>query len=173
MRIDLIQTGDVAHCRGRSVLAKSIMFMTQSEFSHSAIFVRSTSGKLFVIDAQKDGFNQRSYDNWVKDFGYQFKVTRSHKDRHLIEERIENLIGTTPYDFESLIIRQPIKIIREHLNKIRKNDKEPWKNRGERERERMYCSEAVAYCLGIPESYQLSPQELWEYCSKNHLIIKL
>lgn len=172
MNLDKIQTGDVAHCRGRSFLAKSILFMTRGEFSHSAIFYKKADGKLFVIDAQKDGFQMRSYENWVKDYGYTFKVTRSHRDRHKIEERIEDLLGTTPYDFESLILRQPVKIIREHLNKIRKNDKEPWKNRGEREHERMYCSEAVAYCLNIPTSYQLSPQELWEYCSKNHLIIE-
>lgn len=172
MNLDKIQTGDVAHCRGRSVLAKSIMFMTQSEFSHSAIFYRSHKG-LFVVDAQKDGFQMRSFENWQKDYGYKFKLTRTFKDTHKIEDRIEDLIGTTPYDFESLILRQPVKIIRQHLNKIRKNDKEPWKNRGERENDRMVCSEAVAYCLGIPTAYQLSPQELWEYCSKNHLIIEI
>lgn len=173
MNLDNIQTGDVAHCKGRSALAKSIMFMTKSEFSHSAIFKREADGRLLVADAQKDGFNFRSIENWQKDYGYQFKVTRCIFDRFRIEERIYQLIGTTPYDFESLVIRHPQKIIRQHLNKVRKNDKEPWKNRGEKEDNRMCCSEAVAFCLGLPESYQMTPQELWQYCSKNHIIVNL
>lgn len=174
MKIELIQTGDVAHCRGKKLLAKAIIFMTHGKFSHSAIFWRDEEGVLFACDSQKDGFNPRRFDLWVAEFGYEFKVTRSNKDKVLLERRIKALWGVTSYDFEGTFIKQPIKIVTAILNRVRKNDKEPWKYRGEKkENERMYCSEAVAHCLGLPDSYQLSPQELWDYCSKNHSNVEI
>lgn len=170
MEKSLIKTGDVFHCTGKGFFSKSIRIMTASSVSHTAIAIW-VGDNLCIADAQKDGFQIRKFENWQIDFGYTFKVTRTRESKLEIRDRILSLVGTSPYDFESLILRQPKKIATTLLNKVRINDKEPWKYRGEKENKRLYCSEAVALCLGLPESYQMSPGELYDYCKTNHNLI--
>ena len=162
-----IETGDVAFCTGKALLSKLIMKFTGSKWSHTAIFYYQKN-VLMVADSQKDGFNAKTFENWKKDYGYKFEVYRSSKlPQAFIELRIMEILGTTPYDFESLFFRHPKKIATIFLNRFRKNKKMPWKDRGNAEDERMYCSESVAYCLNLKSSERLSPEDLYNYVVKN------
>ena len=169
LQIQEIKTGDIGICRGKRFLSRAIMFATGSKWSHACLFYWQ-NGTLMVADSQKDGFNGKTFDNWVKDFDYEFKVLRSNKRSTDIEDKIKSILGTTPYDFESLFFRQPRKIIVMTLNRFRANDKQPWKDRGTGEDDRMYCSESCAFCLGIKSAERMSPEDLNNYAELNNFL---
>jgi hypothetical protein len=64
-------------------------------------------------------------------------------------------VGVTAYDFESLILRQPLELITGK-----------WREKSDKET-RMYCSEYVAWVYGVKESYRMSPQDFYEWQIKN------
>ena len=63
-------------------------------------------------------------------------------------------IGLTAYDFEGLIVKQPIELITGKWKK----------KKGDKENDKMYCSEFVAWVYGLDDSYRTSPEDLLEYC---------
>jgi hypothetical protein len=62
-------------------------------------------------------------------------------------------LGTTGYDFVSLLIRQPLQII---TGKWRKQKFES---------DRMYCSEFALWCHEVEKAYRMSPHQVYEYCA--------
>lgn len=169
MNQDLISTADILHCRGKRLISRLIMRFTKSRWSHTALAMR-IDGKLFVIDAQKDGWNIRPFDAWHAKYNYEILVCRSYKSNYkysqtYIKERALGKIGVTAYDFESLFLRQPWSLLTGK-----------WRNRGAKEDDRMVCSEAVAWCYSIEEWYKMTPEAMHEWCdaqgfeivTKNH-----
>lgn len=153
------KTGDIFHCTGRGIIAKGIMKATKSKVSHSALFIEIW-GKPYIIDAQKDGVNLRPFDEWVKMYNYKYIVHRypNEFDRKEFALKAMTKIGNTAYDFEGLLIKQPIELL---TGKYRRKGNEENK---------MYCSEYVAWCYGINESYRMSPEDLLQWCNKNKFI---
>lgn len=164
--LDKLKDFDVLFCYGDGFLSKAIKTVTQSEFSHAAHF-RIINGKAFVVDAQKDGLTAKPFEEWKQDFNYKFI---SMREPNLTALTIENyatreldLLGTR-YDFESLTIRQPRKIVIEALNKLRKKKKDSWNERSDaKELKRLYCSEHIATVRNFAEK-QLTPKELLFEC---------
>lgn len=151
-----LQTGDVLHCTGKRWISRAIRWWTKSEYSHTAMYLE-VWGQPYVVDAQKDGFNLRPYHKWIEKYDYDYKVTRNpaaqdKKFREELAKRALSKVGVTAYDFESLIFRQPYKIITGKWKQKRK------------EEDRMYCSEAISWVHGVKESYKMSPQDFYEYC---------
>lgn len=159
MNIDLIETGDILHCRGRKLISRLIMRFTKSKWSHSALAFR-IEGKLFVIDAQRDGVNLRAFEAWDKKYNYDILVTRHHDTNEakiniqVLKARAFEKIGVTAYDFESLFLRYPWKLVTGS-----------WKHRGNKEGKRMTCSEFVGYCLQHHYWYQQSPESIFRMCT--------
>jgi hypothetical protein len=158
-QFDKLNNFDVLHCRGKHVLAKAIMFLTKGKFSHTAFFIR-IKGLPFIVDAQKDGFNIRSLDQWLLKYNYYFEVTRkdglSVATKKEMERKTFEKVGMTAYDFESLLWRMPRKIITGK-----------WKDKGEKEDDRMVCSEGAAYVYGYEDPEKLSPQAFYDLCMKS------
>lgn len=165
MRIELIQTGDILHCRGRRMISKLIMRFTKSKWSHTALAIR-ISGDLFIIDAQKDGVNLRPFSAWHKEYQYEFLVHRSTSQifPNTLQQRALSKVGHTAYDFVSLIARQPIELVTGK-----------WKENKDPER-KMYCSEYVAWVYSHPHYFSMSPEDVYRWCldlefkeiTKNH-----
>lgn len=162
MKTECIMTGDILHCKGSRWLARLIMFFTRSQFSHSALAIR-VNGELFIIDAQKDGVNLRPFDLWHQKFGYKMEVHRQVTTVghiRIVEKRALSKIGITSYDFESLVIAQPFKI----LTGL-------WVNDAKDQSKKMTCSEFVAWCFQIENGYKMTPKDLYQWCLSNNTLL--
>jgi len=154
----ILQDFDILFCSRDTKLSKAIQTVTNSEFSHTA-HVRSHKGKLYVLDAQIDGYQMKPFDAWKEKYNYDFIAMRLDGLNHAecLAREIE-IVGKG-YDFESLAFRQPKRLITRLLNKFRKVQKDDWNER-ENELTRVYCSEGTAYVIGLPE-IQLTPKEVF------------
>ena len=149
--------GDILHCRGSRLISRLIMRFTKSRWSHTALVV-VVEGELFIIDAQRDGVNMRPFDAWHKKYGYTMEVSRPDIMAMPpgLRKRALSKIGVTAYDFESLFLRYPWMLITGK-----------WKNRGDKEDDRMYCSEFVAWCYDHPNWFRMSPELVHEWCANS------
>lgn len=167
--IDLsqIQTGDVINCRPRKTfLSKAISIITKGSFSHTGTFL-VLGGIVFVVDAQKDGFNPRLFEEWTDEYGYEYVVYRApNSNPSEKQDKILALCGTD-YDLEGLLIRQPRKYWIRFTNRFRKLFRKPlkaeWIHKGEAEGFKMTCSEAIMRIEGAEGWESMSPQEAFEY----------
>lgn len=153
-----LKTGDILHCTGTRLVSKLIMKFTRSKFSHTAMFIEIW-GQAYVIDAQKDGVNVRPFDVWKNKYGYVFEVHRleNEPDYKALAIRSLTKVGNTSYDFESLILKHPFRLITNSFWKVDKN-----------EYNRMTCSEYVAWVYGAERAYRLSPEDLYNWCLINN-----
>jgi len=164
LRSQDLKMGDVLHCTSHGWLGRIIQKLTKSRINHTALVIE-VWGEIFIIDAQKDGTNLRSLDNWNKMFSYKYKIHRPKKFNEDLRNRAVSKIGATPYDFVSLILWQPIYI----LTGI-------WKGHTRSHAEdRMYCSEYVSWVYNLPNWWELSPNAVFETLSKdkNFTLIEL
>lgn len=159
LNIDELKTGDVLHCRGKSWLSKAIRWATKSEINHTALFIWIW-GEPYIIDAQDNGVNVKPFKEWVNKYNYNFIIQRRPKP--IAEKKIAtkalSKVGTTAYDFEGLIIKQPIELLTGKWNKKSYNH----------EQNKMYCSEYVAWVYGVEQSYRTSPKDFMDYCNENN-----
>jgi len=160
-----LKTGDIIHCRGKRLIPKLIMWATKSTISHTALFIEIW-GQPYIIEAQRNGVNVKPWDAWRTKYGYEFLIHRSN-DTFLqakikrFSVRAMSKVGTTGYDFTSLLIRHPWRLITGK-----------WRKR-KFEHDKMYCSEYVAWTHGIEHFYRMTPSDLFEYCKmKNFQIIE-
>ena len=133
------------------------MWFTKSEYSHAALFLE-VWGQPFIMDAQKDGIQLRSYEKWCRK--YKYKVTAYRVQDGLLDQRAFSLraaskSGFTGYDYISLLFRHPIGLL-----------SGKWHQENSKER-KMTCSEFVAWSYGIKDFYLMSPQKLYEYVVDN------
>ena len=114
-------------------------------------------GQPYVIDAQADGVNVRPWNEWMKKYGYDIVAHRSSSefDSKELAKRALTKVGHTGYDFEGLIVKQPIELLTGG-----------WKKKSDEE-QRMYCSEFVAWVYAVNKSYRMSPQDVFEWCNMN------
>lgn len=152
-----LKTGDILHCSSNRMISKLIRKFTKSKFSHSALFI-DIEGTSYIIDAQKDGVNLRLFSKWKDIYKYDFVVHRSQTlfNEDIIKNRALSKSGTTAYDFEGLLIKQPVELA---TGKWRKEKCEECQ---------MYCSEFVAWVWKADLSYRMSPQDLFEWCVKHN-----
>jgi uncharacterized protein YycO len=151
------KTGDILHCTGKRLLSKLIRKFTKSQFSHTALFIEIW-GQPYIIDAQKDGVNVRPWNEWVKEYNYKIVAHRSQDtiDSHALSKRALTKVGHTAYDIESLLFRQPLKLLTGKWD-IKKD-----------EDNKMYCSEYVAWVYGVEKSYRMSPEDVYQWCLINN-----
>lgn len=128
--------------------------------THAGHF-RKINGELFIVDAQKDGYNPKPLQAHLNEYDYSFVIYRKNfTPEELIQlEQIEFALIGLEYDFESLVLRHPRKRILEVAEKLSGKDFDEWKERTEEEeKRRLYCSEAEATLLQF-ENNQVTPFE--------------
>jgi uncharacterized protein YycO len=153
-----LKPGDILHCSGSRTISKLIKFFTKSKFSHTALYLEIW-GQPYVIDAQKDGVNVRPIEDWKKKYNYSYTVSRDESlnddQKKELCKRALSKTGHTAYDIESLLLRQPWKLITGK-----------WKEAGDKQ-EKMYCSEFVAWVYQVPDYYKMSPEDLYDWCERH------
>ena len=156
MNATALKTGDILHCSGKKLLSRLIKRATKSKFSHSAVFIEIW-GQPYVIDAQKDGVNVRPWNDWLDTYNYNIVVNRSTDlvNEKTFAQRALTKVGHTAYDFEGLLLRQPVELVTGE-----------WVEKGDTTRA-MYCSEYVAWVYGVEKAYRFSPQDLYDWCKAN------
>lgn len=159
LNLENLKTGDVLHCRGKKIISKMIRWATKSQINHTAMFIWIWD-EPYIIDAQDNGVNVKPFKNWVEEYQYEFIVQR--KPRPIAEKKIAtkamSKVGLTAYDFEGLILKQPIELITGKWHKKPANH----------EQDKMYCSEFVSWVYGLEDSYRMSPKDFLEYCKENN-----
>jgi len=156
MNPTFLKTGDILHCSGKKLLSRLIKKATKSKFSHSAVFIEIW-GQPYILDAQIDGVNVRPLNDWLKKYNYNITVHRSSNlvNEKTFAQRALTKVGHTAYDFESLLIRQPIELLTGK-----------WVEKGDTTKA-MYCSEYIAWIYGVEKAYRFSPQDLYDWCKAN------
>lgn len=147
----ILETGDILHCKGNSLLSKLILKFTNGKFSHTAIAVEIW-GQIYIVGAQKNGINPRLFSEWQKQFNYTFEVSRPKQvNKKEISRRIFSKVGVTKYDYKSLLFLQPWYLITGK-----------WKGKRHKAEDRFYCSEFVGWVYDLKKWRELSPQKLFE-----------
>lgn len=144
-----LQDCDVLHCRSNGFIARAIQWFTKSRLNHTALIL-NIRDEFFVIDSQIDGTNMRPLDEWLKKYNYIYKITRPwfNWNKEDIKTRALSMIGHSPYDILSLIWYQPIYQL---FGK--------WKGKRSPEaKERLYCSEFVAWVFNMEIWWKASPE---------------
>lgn len=153
-----LRTGDIFVCKRDTFISRAIRWMTKSTWSHTASFA-VIEGFDCIIEAQRNGVNIKTYDNWVKEYGYIFEVYRNPdmgSERAFVNRSLQKA-GVTGYDLISFLIRHPWKIITGSWRKM------PI----EEEAEEMVCSEFNSWQHRIKGWWQTTPDELHKYMVEN------
>jgi hypothetical protein len=94
-----------------------------------------------------------------KEYGYDYIVMR--KPKAIAEKKIAtkamSKVGLTAYDFEGLLLKQPIELLTGKWHKKPSNH----------EQDKMYCSEFVSWVYGLNDSYRMSPKDFLDFCKDN------
>lgn len=148
-----LKTGDILHCKGNSWLSRAIRWWTKSDFSnHTAVLVE-VWGQIYVVDAQNNGVNPKPLEAWLREYEYEIIVARpitGPRDVKSFSIRAFLKVGLTGYDFISLIWRHPWALITGK-----------WKG-SDPNKDRMVCSEYVAWLYQIEKPYRITPKDLHE-----------
>ena len=97
-------------CYGNSTISKLISLFTKSKITHTA-FGLDLENNLFVAESQNNGFNLKTFQNWVKQFNYryeEFEIPVTYKD---VDKNIYNHLSQVPYDFRLFVLRYPRHIL--------------------------------------------------------------
>ena len=150
-----LKEGDVLHCTSNGWLAKLIKFFTKSKINHTALVVKM-GYHLFIIDAQANGVNVKTVDEWTRKYKYKYIISRPREFSSTHKHKAFSRIGITGYDFMAL------------LNQLWYVLTGIWTGKThESARHRMYCSEFVAYVFNIEEWWKKSPKDVYEIMDKN------
>lgn len=157
-----LKTGDVLNCTGKKLLSKLIRLFTKSKFSHTAVYIEIW-GESFIMDAQKDGIQLRTFNKWTKEYNYEYEVRRApfEINEKNFSKRMTSRLGT-PYDVKSLVIGQPIEIF---TGKWVTDKHEDYTKK-------LYCSEFAAWCYGVEDYYKMSPEDFhnWQINNKFEIV---
>ncbi len=163
--------GDVLLCRRNSFLSRAILFFQKirkkhTRWTHVAQCV-DIWGETYIVDAQKNGVNPRPFKEWMKEFGYDFQIVRP-KSQFFRSPTFYKIalskVGSTKYDFASLLLWQPLYIITGKWRGKQHN----------RATGRMYCSEYIGWLHSMPEWWKMSPQDVADWMKKSidYVLIK-
>lgn len=151
-----LQNGDVLHCTSQGFIAKAIRLFTRSRVNHTALVIEIWN-ELFIIDSQANGTNLRPIKEWNKKYNYSYVIDRPNRFAVAQREKAVSVIGTTPYDFKSLLWYQPVYILTGR-----------WRGKRHDEAiERLYCSEYIAWVFDMPQWWKASPQAVKEWMGQS------
>jgi len=141
--------GDILICQGSSWISRAIMKITGGVWSHTALYTEVWN-RPGVIEAQKNGVNFKLWDVWRNKWNYSFIVFRHNAEfdsKELMIKAFEQC-GETKYDFFTF---------------FRRAFGDRKKRSSVKENKKFICSEFTAYMFGIPNGYDQTPQEQFDY----------
>lgn len=151
-----MKDGSILHCYSDGFLARAIRRFTRSRVNHTALVIE-VWGETFIIDAQRDGVNLRPLKEWQKKYNYNYIISEPKTFTKEQKQLAISMVGHTPYDFASLLWYQPLYILFGKWYGKRKGDA----------KNRMFCSEFVAWVYELENWWKLSPQEVKEKIKKH------
>jgi len=159
MEIEL-RTGDILICKSDRLISKIIQNVTNSEWNHTAQIIE-INGKIYVIDAQKEGVIPRLLSFWNSEYGYKYEVYRK---KTLIKEIyfIDNAMQYCGINYDkgglgSGLFRTLFSF-KTMPDKYRSNGK-------------FWCSEYTMKLLGVQDPEEYSPQKVREYLISNDFLL--
>ena len=157
-----IRTGDLLHCRSNGILGRAIRSFTSGEVNHTAVAI-VVDGFLLIVDAQKDGVFPRSYHHWIKEYNYDFVVTRSPYliNEEVFRPRVLSQCGS-PYDKELLLKDHALNELRKKFGKQAVID---IKFRGNG---KFVCSELAMWSHGEPNAHEFTPQMVRDHNDRSN-----
>lgn len=159
MKIEELRTGDILHCRRNTLTAKLIRLFTGGWPSHTATVVECW-GQTYVIDAQSDGISPKPIKQWLKKYKYEVIVARPDYtvDSRGYSIRAFSKSGITGYAYASLIFVHPWMALTGSFP------------HSDPEKDKMVCSEYVAWLNGIKFPYRMTPNDMMNYTKQNNFI---
>lgn len=147
-----LETGDILSCKKDRLISRIIRFVTRGEYNHTAIYLE-IKGEPYIADSQAKGTNLIPLKAWEEKWGYSYTVHRKRKiNIAKIKKRALSKVGHTPYDFGALLHHIHFAL----FNRWRGKRKEDAKDR-------MYCSEYVAWVFELHNWWKTTPQALFDY----------
>lgn len=127
----------------------AIRVVLNSWFNHIAIYTYYR-GEPCIIEATSGGVRMISLDNFIKDF--KIEVRRNQDLKHGCTKKLVKYIGSTGYDYSSLVIYQ---LIYQITGK--------WLGRkGVKASNKFYCSELYAYMCDYNDWWKTTPKDIGE-----------
>jgi hypothetical protein len=137
-----------------SIPAPFIQIATKCYYNHVAI-VAMYLGELWILEANSKGFVPfMSLENYRNRIGYKIEIAvldpvKTYDEKE-VYARLREISGKG-YDYWSLIWFQLLYIITGK-----------WKGHtGEYAKDKVYCSEAIAYAFNMPEWWTWAPSKFW------------
>ena len=139
------------------VVVDGIRFFTKCKYHHAGI-VGKRGHELWVYEAVAKGFvPTKELSEWLKDEGVRFELAVFNPldgmdtSLEVLRERLYSIAGS-PYDFGSLIVWQVIyQLTGKWIGK-----------RGQQALGRIYCTEGVAYIIGLENWWTYDPTKLYD-----------
>jgi len=155
LNIIQLKEGDVLHCTSNGWLAKLIKFFTKSKINHTALVLKM-GYHFFIVDAQANGVNLKTVEEWSHKYKYKYIISRPRKFSSMNKHRAFSKCGVTSYDFMSLLYQFWYVLTGKWVGKS--NDDAS---------KRMYCSEYVAYVFKLDKWWEKSPKDVYEMMNKS------
>lgn len=158
----MIKENDILVCVGKGDLAKAILKATDGDWSHTAQIIK-LNDILYIFDAQEGGCMPRPFEDWKKEFDYDFLVFRNKECRIDLSNWFMQFSGTK-YDKKGLAVGL-VKSLIKNVFSTKAKMKEKYRNNG-----LFWCSElTMKPYVDNPEQY--TPQDVYEWLIANKWIL--
>lgn len=147
----------------KTFVRKAIQFFTGAKYHHAGIVVfDKKENTLYIQESVFNGFiKTMPIKEYIeKNKQYDLVVFRSSSKIQDFNIKL-SILDQAPYDFSSLIIFQ---VIFQTIKKIFR--KGLWLGRtGIAALNKVYCTEAIAFVIGMPKYWTVGPMQLYNYLS--------
>lgn len=153
-----LKTGDILHCRANRLISRLIRLFIKGWSNHTATVV-IIWGQTYILEAQRKGVHLIPLDEWIKKYDYEVIVARPNNPNFtekMFATKALKKVGNTGYAYTSIIFHHPWAVI---TGKWRHQKRDP-------EKDKMVCSEYVAWTYGIENAYRFTPRDMMEYTKK-------
>lgn len=146
------KSGGIILCRSKRMLSKTIMETTGGDWSHVAKVI-IIEGKVFVIDAQKEGVFARPLETWKRTFDYECELWNNPKAKIQAYETSNCMqYAGVPYDKKHLAVGLMLSWVNA------KEISEDYENNG-----KFICTEFVMKTECVDDPHKYTPQDVANY----------
>lgn len=159
-----LKSGDILHCTGKSIISKIIMFVNNTDISHTAMFI-SIWYEPYIIESSFWRVRLIPYQKWIKNFNGTFQISRILDiDEKEVCSKAMNMINI-PYNYFFLIkkLLESINLINfiEKISKFFNIAIFEYKYNN-----RLVCSMLVGFAHNIDKWEKMTPKDLYEKTKK-------
>lgn len=163
--VSFIQPGDVLLYHSHNLISKVIRFFIKSPFSHASLVVELW-GELFIAESTMKGLTVSPLRDSIKGSKILILKPKMEIDPIKINKFVIPLLGKHKYDLMSSLIFQFIFLITGKWIGLR----------GVQAKNRLYCSEFVAFVFFslyniFPDWYEINPRMIFENPNFDHFVL--